>query len=305
MRLGTPGRRLAETVRTAAGVDLPPVDNMLLLQPQQLRQVLEARLAGTVRRVRIAGTLDRRLVCIERADGIWVVGDLSGQPHSERIWPEWTSGHLRIADPVSWLSLASVDTQALRRLSLPAVMLVALYHPEHFPLPRFPLGISDVARAARGTLLGTVDLADMQLGSGLDDVLHRIRTERPDVLGVSATFGQHDLMTRLLDAAYDLRQPPLAVAGGSLTARNESLLLDRFPRLLVARGGGEATIEGLLAYWHGDIDRDQVPGLGFNGAMLGGGLQVGRRRTAKPLTRDATADIFPELDLLPGTFEHH
>ena len=28
------------------------------------------------------------------------------------------------------------------------MLLAALYHPEYFPLPRFPLGISDVARAA-------------------------------------------------------------------------------------------------------------------------------------------------------------
>jgi hypothetical protein len=48
-----------------------------------------------------------------------------------------------------------------------------------------------------------------------------------------------------------------------------------------------------------------VPGLGFNGVPRGGGLAIARRRTAKPLTRDATTDIFPELDLLPATFEHH
>ena len=61
-------------------------------------------------------------------------------------------------------------------------------------------------------------------------------------------------MVALLDAAYRLPRPPLVIVGGSLTARNESLLLERYPRLLVARGGGEATIEGLLAHWHGDID---------------------------------------------------
>jgi hypothetical protein len=179
------------------------------------------------------------------------------------------------------------------------------YHPEYFPLPRFPLGISDVARTARSTLLGTVRLADMQLGLTLEAIVPQVRTEEPDILGISATFGQHDLMVRLLDAAYGLPRPPLVVAGGSLTARNESLLLERYPRLLVARGGREATIEGLLAHWHGDIDLGHVPGLGFNGATRSGGLAIARRRTAKPLTREATADIFPELDLLPATFEHH
>jgi radical SAM superfamily enzyme YgiQ (UPF0313 family) len=300
-----PAERLAETIRYATGIDLPPADDMVFLEPRQLRCIVETAVAGAAGRVRVAGTLDRRLVCVERRDGQWVVADLSGQPHRTRTWPAWAHGHLEIANPGSWLSLAAVDVQAVYRLSRPSVLLVALYHPEYFPLPRFPLGISDVARAARSTLLGTVRLADMQLGLTLEEMVHQVRTEEPDILGVSATFGQHDLMVRLLDAAYGQPRPPLVVAGGSLTARNESLLLERYPRLLVARGGGEATIEGLLARWHGDIDLGHVPGLGFNGAGRGGGLAITRRRTAKPVTRDATADIFPELDLLPATFEHH
>jgi len=302
---GTAARRLAGAVHCATGIELPLADDMELLQPRRLQQHLEAALAGAAGRVRLTGALDRRLACIERQEGRWVVADLSGQPHESRIWPTWTSGHLKVADPGCWLSIATMDAQAVNRLSRPSVLLVALYHPEYFPLPRFPLGISDVARAARGTLLGTVDLADMQLGVRLEEVLRRLHMDRPDLFGISATFGQHDLMVRLLDAAYRLPRPPLVVAGGSLTARNEGLLLERYPRLFIARSAGEATIEGLLAYWHGDVDLGQVPGLGFNGVVRGGGLQITRRRTAKPLTRDATGDIFPELDLLPATLERH
>jgi hypothetical protein len=297
--------RLAEAVRCATGTDTPPVDETALVDPQQLRNILERALAGSAGRVRIAGPLERRLAFIERLDGPWVVADLSGQPHRTRGWPAWTAGHLELADPGSWLSLATLDEHAAGRLSRPGVLLAALYHPEYFPLPRFPLGISDVARAARATLLGTVCLTDMQLGVTFSDLASQVATGDYDIVGVSATFGQHDLMTRLLDAAYALPRPPLIVAGGSLTARNEGLLLERYPRLLVARGGGEATIEGLLAHWHGDIPVDQVPGLGYIGGARGGGLAISRRHTAKPLTRDATSDIFPELDLLPATFGHH
>jgi radical SAM superfamily enzyme YgiQ (UPF0313 family) len=301
----TATRRLTETVRYTAGIDLPALEDTVLLEPYRLRCFLEIALARTAGRVRVAGTLDRRLACIERHDGRWVVADLSGQMHRTRTWPAWARGHLELENPGSWLSLATIDGLAAYRLSQPSVLLVALYHPEYFPLPRFPLAISDVARAARSTLLGVVHLADMQLGVTLEDLVQQIKAENPDILGVSATFGQHDLMIRLLDAACSLPRPPLIVAGGSLTARNEGLLLERYPRLLIARGGGEATMEGLLAHWHGDIDLDHVPGLGFNGAARGGGLAVAWRRTARPVTRDATADIFPELDLLPATFEHH
>ncbi len=78
----------------------------------------------------------------------------------------------------------------------------------------------------------------MQLGVTLEDLIRQVSEERPGILGVSATFGQHDLMIGLLDAAYRLPRPPLVVVGGSLTAGNEGLLLERYPRLLVARGGG-------------------------------------------------------------------
>jgi hypothetical protein len=67
---------------------------------------------------------------------------------------------------------ATVGPAALHRLTRPRVLLTALYHPEVFPLPRFPLTISDLARAARSTLTGHVEMMDM----GLD--LQRNRNAR-------------------------------------------------------------------------------------------------------------------------------
>jgi hypothetical protein len=298
-------QRLIETLRYATGLDLGRVDEVLFLDPARLQRHVESALVGLASRVRVAGTLDRRLVAVERADGQWVLADLSGQPHRTRMWPGWVSGHVDVDNVDSWLSSARLDEQALYRISRPVVLLAALYHPENFPLPRFPLGISDVARAARATLLGTVRLADMQLGITLPDLIQLVTEHAPDVLGVSATFGQHDLMTELLDAAYALPSSPLVIAGGSLTARNEGLLLDRYPDLLIARGAGELSIQDLLAHWHGDLPLREVHGIGYNEDARGGGtLTAGRRHTAKPVSR-AKSDFLPELDLLPSTFEHH
>ncbi|MFI6848101.1 B12-binding domain-containing radical SAM protein [Kitasatospora sp. NPDC050467] len=277
----------------------------LLIAPPRLRLHLEHHLAGQIGRIRVTGTLDRRLVLIERPDTKWVVADLSGQPHDSRHWPSWTGGHLDLETPDSWLSLAVVDDYAVHRFSRPRLLLAALYHPEYFPLPRFPLGISDVARAGRSTLMGEVTPTDMQLGVTMADLVKGVAQDAPDILGISATFGQHDLMTELLDATYSLAVPPLVVAGGSLTARNEALLLEQYPDLLIARGAGEATIQDVLAHWHGDIAREDIRGIGYNGAARGSGtLTVGRRRTAKPVS-SSQDDIFRELDLLPDTFDHH
>ncbi|MFI0742772.1 B12-binding domain-containing radical SAM protein [Streptomyces sp. NPDC021100] len=277
----------------------------LLVNPNMLRTRLEQHCAPYAGEVRVTGALDRRLVFVERPDGRWVVADLSGRAHGTRPWPAWAGQHLDLDSPRQWLSLADLAPEAVYRLSRPRVLLAALYHREYFPLPRFPLGISDVARAARSALMGEVSLTDMQLGTSLADLVTRVTDDTPDILGVSATFGQHDLMIELLDAAYALPEPPLVVAGGSLTARNEGLLLQRYPALLIARGAGEVTIADLLAHWHGDIPRDQVHSIGYNGAPRGQGtFAIGRRRTAKPVSR-AQSDFLPELDLLPATFEHH
>ncbi|GLY99799.1 radical SAM protein [Actinoplanes sp. NBRC 103695] len=251
------------------------------------------------RRFAVTGTLENRLLIAENPSGEWTIADLSGQPHSSRQWPAWTRDRVTVHQPDGWLSSATLTEEAVARLLRPRLLLVALYHPEWFPLPRFPLGISDLARAARSTLLGQVRLMDMQLGATLPDVRAAIDLWQPDVVGVSATFGQHDLMTGLLDHLEQLPERPLIVAGGSLTARNEALLLERYPDLLVARAAGEPTIADVLAHYHGDVDVQQIRGIGYRG----GGIAIGRQRTAGVANR-AQTDFLPELDLLDATLDH-
>ncbi|MFG3423236.1 radical SAM protein [Micromonospora sp. NPDC048063] len=147
----------------------------------------------------------------------------------------------------------------------------------------------------------------MQLGVSLDNVLAEITQNQPDILGVSATFGQHDLMTRLLDEVFGLDTPPLVLAGGSLTARNERLLLDRYPQLLVARGAGEPTMQDAISYWHGDLTLPDIRGIGYAGGTETKGtalLQVSRHRRTATIANRVQTDTLPELDLLDATFSH-
>jgi hypothetical protein len=295
---------LLTAVRHGGGA--PPGDSFADLpmeQPDAVRAALTGIMPG---QVVITGTVERRLVIAERAEGGWTVADLSGRPHSTRVWPAWTNAHVALGKPESWLSSATISDEGVHRLLRPRVLLTALYRPEIFPLPRFPLGISDLARAARAALAGQVRLMDMQLGVTLDDILASIEQDRPDILGVSATFGQHDLLTELLDAVFAADNPPMVLAGGSLTARNERLLLNRYPGLLIARGAGEPTVQDAIAHWHGDIGLTEIRGVGYtSGAETSGAglLQVARRRTATVGNR-AQPDSLPELDLLDRTFAH-
>jgi hypothetical protein len=206
------------------------------------------------------------------------------------------------------LSTVTVSDEAAFRLERPHVLLLSLYHPEWFPLPRFPLAVSDLARSCRQTLMGQVDLMDMQLGPSLDDLVAAIKDGRPDVVGISATFGQHDLMKGLLDAIYSLHEPPMIVAGGSLTVRNQALLLEEYPRLLIARGPGEPTIADLVGYFHGDLALEQVRGIAYHQPDAEGSTPavVGAPRRRTPVTPNRWQDDFlPELDLLDATFASH
>ncbi len=270
-----------------------------------LTTLAEHTAAAVPGRFSITGGLERRVLFAERPPtaGGWVVADLSGQAHNTRVWPEWVSGRVSIAEPERWLSTAELTAETADRLARPRILLASLYHPEWFPLPRFPLAISDLARAARLTLMGLVGLIDMQLGASLEDIIGRVHDHQPDIVGISATFGQHDLMRDLLDRLDEMPAPPLVLAGGSLTVRNEAMLLQRYPRLLIARGAGEPTIADAMAYFHGDRDLADIRGIGYRSASRRGTGDHGRRarRTAVAPNR-VQRDFLPELDLLDATF---
>ncbi|MGQ0775279.1 MAG: B12-binding domain-containing radical SAM protein [Pseudonocardiales bacterium] len=300
--------QLVEAIR-ATSVDGVVADHILAALPEvpetdltRLGKLVADAVPG---RFSLTGGLDRRLLFAERsaALGGWVVADLSGQPHCSREWPGWTAGRVNLAEPDRWLSVAELSGDAADRLARPKVLLTSLYHPEWFPLPRFSLAIHDLARAARLTLMGQVRLIDMQLGSSLDDITRWVHDHRPDIVGISATFGQHDLMSDLLDRLGRMPVPPLVLAGGSLTVRNEAMLLERYPRLLIARGAGEPTIADAMAHFHGDCELASIRGIGYRGAPRGGAIAIGSRPRHTAVQPNRRQDDFlPELDLLDATF---
>ncbi|MBT2269024.1 B12-binding domain-containing radical SAM protein [Rhodococcus erythropolis] len=274
--------------------------------PAAVTEILRGAFGGSsARRVAVTGTFERRLAIIESSDPARVVlAELSGEPLGTREWPEWCGAHISVDDPAAPFSSCKISTDFWNRIERPRMLLTALYHPEYFPLPRFPLGISDIARAARATLIGNVDMMDMQLGTSVEDIEQKLAAGDVDILGISATFGQHDLMKRLLGFCETLEHRPLVLAGGSLTARNERLLLAEHPHLLVARSAGEPTVNDIMHYWHGDIQKEQIRGLGYAGATRGEGmLSISRYRRTPTVPNSKSAEAIPELDLLPATFD--
>lgn len=293
------GDVVAELLDRLGGAATRP-DVRTVLEPRLLEAYLKDALGSND--VIVTNTAERRLV-LARKEAAWHLADLSGVPLGANAWPDWFSSGISIDDSSTHISSATLSDQTLHNLSYPRILFAALYHPEYFPLPRFPLGISDLARAARSQLCGHVDLQDMQLGDTVESISRSAVSGAYDLVGISATFGQHDLQLSVLDHIYDEPNPPLVVAGGSLTVRNERDLLDRYPNLLIARGAGEDTVQDLIHHLRGEMPRGQVRGIGYVGSAFGSGtFSLGYRKTGVVANRDRS-DFLPELDLLHKTFE--
>jgi hypothetical protein len=265
----------------------------LLFRPNDLQRELRRLLP--LRQTIVAGTLENRLLLIELKDPNWIVSHLGARPLRELKWPRALFTGVKLDNADDCVSVCEISPQALFRLTRPRIKLVSLCHRENFPLPRFPLCISDLARAVRCCLQGEVSLADMQLGATIPDLLAEIATEQPDIIGISATFGQHDLLEALADHLLD--SEALLIFGGSLSALNAPLLLDRYPTSLVARGAGEETIRDIVEYWHGDGTLSAVRGIHWR--------SNGELKTSKLPANANTGGFLPELDLLEKTLECH
>lgn len=201
-----------------------------------------------------------------------------------------------LATPGAYVSEGSWSAVAYHRATTPNVFLVGLHHREHFPTVRFHLALGLLASAARSLHRGTVTLRDMQLGGTVTDLIEEIATSTPDIVGVSVTFGQADLLGEFLRALECVPQrPQIVVVGGSLAARNADLILGSYDDVIVCTGSGEATIRDLMRSSTGEIPLDEVRGIAFRRA----GVTV-----HTPRVYDAP-DRVPELDLLAPTLDRH
>jgi len=212
--------------------------------PERLVEVLRSELRAAD--VVVAGAQEDRVV---------IIGDYgphslfvsSSSPLGDHPLVSYYRSSIELANPASQASTGRLSVGALAKLATPHMRLIALYHQEQFPLPRFPLGISDIAAAVRKQFIGRVSLQDMQFGLTAAGIIATLDLDRPDIIGISATFGQYDILENLLTRlpaidGYD----PLVVIGGSLSALIADLLVRRFPGLLVGKGRGEQTMKDVM-----------------------------------------------------------
>jgi len=179
----------------------------------------------------------------------------------------------------------------------PKVYLCALYHPEIFPLPRFSLAISDLLRTCRSVGVGNLYVDDMQLGATIETICSQIKLLQPDIIGISATFGQQDVLEALLNKIEPLMvKKATLILGGSLPVLNREVLINQFPNSIISTGAGEPTIAGIIGYRRGELRLRDVPGIYY----LDNEGKISKTIAISPRSNN---EMIPELDLLQPTLK--
>lgn len=266
-----------------------------LLSPEAIAQRIRDELGSVVEGILVVGDINDRTVLIDLTiEGAksQVCLSLKGAIRDTGLFRKYGGDSLGVSDPDSTLSASNVNPEAMEMLRKPEILMVALYHPENFPLPRFPLGISDIAGAIRRNFVGQISLSDMQLDLNISDIIEQIKNQRPDILGISVTFGQQDKLEELLNTVANIEgKKPLIVIGGSLAALNAEYLLQKYPNVIIGNGYGETTMQDMAEFWHGKRRLEEVNDITY---------LENRSVNRTPKRRDDKAhESVPELDLLP------
>ncbi|HUW14401.1 MAG TPA: radical SAM protein [Anaerolineae bacterium] len=177
-----------------------------------------------------------------------------------------------------------------QRLDLPKVILINPSVKDVFPAPRLALCVSYLASYLRSQHKAEVQILDMQFDLDVEHVIRRIRDVRPEVIGISISFGQMELGTRILREVFAYAReacpPPVVVAGNAISAFGCEGFLSQFPDLLICTGEGERSLAGIVDWTRGQVELDTVPGIAY------------RRRTGNGVVRTPRVEV--EMSEIPS-----
>ncbi|MGA4605138.1 B12-binding domain-containing radical SAM protein [Pseudoalteromonas maricaloris] len=247
----------------------------------------------------VGSILSRALIIIDyneqKNNAIFVTTDQNLTDLDEHLSSLYGKLNFLIENSSSPYSRGQVSSFFIQNFKQIKVSLIGLYRTEIFPVPRVALGISCIARSLRDDYLSEVFLHDMQLGGNVASYVNKIVGEQPQIIGVSVTFGQQDILEQFLDgvAASSKVGDPLIVIGGSLAAFNKEVLLKTYSDVVIAHSSGEVTMTSLVRYKQGILPLSEVPGIAYssNGIVC----------ETKSIQNKEQEKIIPELDLLTPT----
>lgn len=152
------------------------------------------------------------------------------------------------------------------RLNIPKVILINLYIKDVFPVPRFCLNIGCLTSYLRKYQIADVRIFDMQFNDSKDAVIDAIDFFLADIIGITVTFGQYNLLCEMLDLIFSkLKNIKYVVAGNVISFFAHQELLKKYPMLLVCNNEGEKTLLELCKNMiNHKTDLSTVPGLSYN-----------------------------------------
>ncbi len=247
------------------------------------------------RKIIIVGTIIDRLVLIEINKNVFLSISLHKNicTYYKKYWflkreviEEYTNNSV----------ILRLHEKSVKKLLYPKVKLVVLYHKENFPYPRFALGVSDICGAVRDQGIGQISLSDMQANKSKEEIIQEIEDEKPDIIGLSVTFGQQDILENIIENIFCFSDyDPLVIVGGTLASLNKDQLLKKYSNLIVCLGYGETTVREVIRYWHKDISINEIPGIAY--------IYGGKIINTKQIDEWEYYGI-PELDLLPDIIKN-
>ncbi len=266
-------------------------------RPEQLVRMLAQTGDGRDARIWALGTIEQRFILVELQGSVSLFrfGDYGVEalpsPLRSRI-----IGYSNRCDNEILISAFAADLFDF--VESTRVLICGLCHPETFPRPRFSLAIGDLLRAVRAEGVGWAVGIDMQLGIDVIGLVQEIENFKPDIIAISVTFGQQDLVEHLLGTLLgELSENCTVIVGGSLGALNRNQLLAQFPGLLIATGQGEGTIADVVRYQRGEIAKSDIVSIAYVD-------QTGAIKMTPLSTPRTSEDMIPELDLLRPILEH-
>ena len=228
------------------------------------RRLSESSLFSCYDKVVISGETDNISIYIVGGENI-IIFTPFGRVQNNRIFVDTLPKVLISYSDNIWA--VKKNSEIIDRLAFPKVILINLCVVDNFPSPRLSLSVASLAAYLRKYQIADVDIIDMQVGPKTETIIRDIRYRRPDIVGISINFGQLSLAELIIERIFEdvgiLEKAPAIVAGNVVASFGQTMLLKKFPKLIICSGEGERAIMGLTKYVKGKCSLGDVPGITY------------------------------------------
>ncbi|EKD28715.1 MAG: radical SAM protein [uncultured bacterium] len=147
------------------------------------------------------------------------------------------------------------------------ISFVSLTNPEDRTKVEEPLGVEHLS----GNLKNKFGSAIISSGTiahlypKIDEVIDKIKKEKPHVLGLSLFFGSLSDVDRIIKEVsnWPVNERPVIILGNVVATHNYEMLLKKYPWILIGLGDGEPSMEGLISYLQGNKSFSNISNLAY------------------------------------------